>query len=204
MPDTQTFDPSKPFSVAAVGGFDPSKPFSVESTAPATADALVENIKNLGMGALKSAARVGQMIPGVAATTDAAFGLPSGASRTATEPSNTGEKVGGLAADAALTGAIGAADLPMTMPNGVRLVNNKTVGQVVGQKIAAGSGAALDALEGVSRGAMQAVKAEIGTGPVTAEKVGALATKYGFKAVHAVLNGMGIGIAYDALKAMFK
>ncbi len=151
------------------------------------------------MGAIK---QPGRMVQGVTSAitgtdypvvTDAAFGLPKGASAEVMQPHSVAEKVGGYAADAAELAAGGAADAGVV---GSRFgVQSANVAQRVGIK---GAEVAAD----VSQGAVQAAKAALlgGGGPVTATKIGAAVTKYGLKAVEVAMGYAGLGASIEAWK----
>lgn len=170
-------------------------------------DALVQNIRNLGAGAIKTAAGIGQLIPGMTQATDAIYGLPKGASSRATQPSNTGQKVGGFALDAVLAGATGAAMLPAGPITPGASVSSALVNMVEPITDAIGNAArpTVDVVSRMSHAALKgAYEGLVGKGPVTAEKIGALVAKYGVNAVKLAAQGLGLGAGYEAWRALSK
>lgn len=199
------FDPSKPFEVAT---FDPSKPFDVTSTksspdetaAPSASflpgpteflqrvgDAMVD----VPVGMVKQAGRYVQAVPGVAAATDALYGLPAGASKASMQPTNPSQTAGGYLTDLAVAaGTAGAEAGPAIGGKAVGYVSNPTVAQ---RAIASGQKAA-----DFGGDVASLLKAKLSTGPLTADKVAGLITTYGKTAVKLALSGtLGMG----ALKA---
>lgn len=174
------------------------------AAAPASGDALAENVYNLGAGALKTAARVGQMIPGMATATDKLYHLPAGASVRATQPSNTGQRVGGAVADLALGSAIGAADLPGAAAQfapGIKVTSVKNVAQGAADAVKPVLVYSSRVLDGAAAAARTAL---VGSGPITPEKIGAVVGKYGAKAVGAAMTVLGLGAGWAAWEALKK
>lgn len=138
---------------------------------------------DMPIGAAKNLGRAVQMIPGVAAGTDKLYGLPSGESAKAMQPSNANQEAGGILGDVALAAATAGA------------VSNPTVAQ---RASAAVGPAANFASETVS-----AIQKSLTAGSVTPEKVAGLIVKYGKEAVKgAVVAGGGYG-AWQAVRHLF-
>lgn len=156
------------------------------------ADAAVD----MPAGMLKNAGRLVQMVPGVAAATDAVFGLPAGASKQAMQPSNANQQAGGYLGDLALLAATGGAEAggPI-LGRSAGYLSNPTVAQ-------RGAVAAEDAAA-FTADTYKAVKSALSTGPVTPDKVAGLIVKYGKSAVKAGLIGAGGYGAWETVKHLF-
>ena len=149
------------------------------------------------IGAAKNLGRGVQMIPGVAAGTDALFGLPKGASVQAMQPSNPTQTAGGYMGDAALMAATGGAEVggPI-LSKAAGYISNPTVAE---RGVEAAKGAASFGADTVA-----AVRAQLASGgPITAEKVAGLIVKYGKDAVKGALVTAGGYGTWRAVRHLF-
>ena len=146
-------------------------------------------------GAIKQPGRLVQMIPGVARATDALYGLPPGASKEAMQPANPTEAVGGYLADAVEFAASLGANGGMVYTRGADgKFTNAPYMSSVGGKVT-------QAARKTSTAVLKAIRAELGTKPLTTERVAEAAVRYGVKAVKAALIGLPGGyVLYKALK----
>lgn len=155
---------------------------------------------DVGIGLMKKAARVGQIIPGVSGFTDKLYGMEPGSSEKMMQPANAAETAGGLLGDAALLAATGAADIPGA-PN---VPGMKVIPKTVAQGIQTAAKPVVQTVDTFSHAAMKgAVEALVGKGPITPEKVTEVVAKYGRGAAKfalGVVGGKAIWEAWDALK----
>ncbi len=190
---------------AVAGGYlstDPNVGEAVEpvSFVPKTAKEFLQRLAgaavDVPVGMVKSAARMGQMIPGMTAATDKLYGLPAGASEQSTQPTNATQAAGGLLNDVALAVATGGAEVggPIIGRTAGYLSN-----PTVAQRGAVAAGRATDFTANVAT----ALRTQLSSGPVTPEKVASLIVKYGKDAVKgAIVAGGGYG-AWQAVKHLF-
>lgn len=144
------------------------------------------------IGAFKNLGRAVQMVPGVTAATDAAYGLPAGASAQAMQPTNATQTAGGYIGDAALLAATGGAEVAGPVVRAGQMFGRPTVAELGMNAIKSGASFTGDTVK--------AIGAKLATGPVTADKVADLVVKYGKDAVRAaVIGGGGYG-AWTAVK----
>lgn len=167
-----------------------------ESFAPKTAKEFIERMGkaaiDVPIGAFKNLGRAVQMVPGVTAATDAAYGLPSGASAQSMQPSNASQTAGGYVGDAALMAATGGAEVAGPVLKAGQLFGRPTVAELGMDAVKSGASAVGNTVK--------AIGAKLATGPVTPEKVADLVVKYGKDAVRAaVIGGGGYG-AWTAVK----
>jgi hypothetical protein len=148
------------------------------------------------VGMAKQLGRYAQVVPGVAAATDALYGLPSGASKASMQPTNTTQKVGGYMADAALMAATAGAEAGAP-------ILSRTAGYVSNPTVLRQAATAIEPATALAGDVAKALKASLSVGPPTAEKIAGLIIKYGKDAVKIGLTGtLGAG-AYHAFKYLF-
>lgn len=176
-------------STESSGSPSDQAPSFVPSTAKEFATRMGNAAIDVPIGMAKQMGRYAQMVPGVATVTDKVFGLPSGASEKAMQPTNPSQTAGGYVADLAIgkgAGNVGTAGKVWSNANG--WVDNPTVAEKAGAAI---------------KNTADAIRAKLTSGgPVTAEKAADLIVEYGKDAVKLALVGMGGGAGYAAWRAV--
>lgn len=168
---------------------------------PATAGDFVKRLGDAAVdvpvGMVKQAGRYAQMIPGVAAATDAVYGLPAGASKQSMQATNPNQQAGGVLTDLALGAAGAAAEAgPAVLSRTAGYISNPTVAEraITSAKDAAAFGGDV----------MNALKSKVASGGgLTADKVASLIATYGKQAAKGAITGaFGYG-AYKAFENLF-
>lgn len=154
---------------------------------------------DVAIGAFKQPGRIVQMVPGVTALTDKLYGLPEGSSEKAMQPTNTTQEVGGLAADVGEMAAGGAAS--GVLKPAMALTDMSVFPVEAGSYASRAAGLA----QRMTGGLMTAARKDLmNGGPITAEKIGAVAYKYGKTAAKYAAIGLGakhlLGVAEDLMK----
>lgn len=197
MADEQalTIVKSEPLPELKIVKSEPDQPFipNPKEFMNRVGDAMV----NVPVGMVKQIGRYVQAVPGVAAATDKLYGLPEGASKAAMQPSNPTQKAGGYVADAALVAATAGAEA------GAPLLT-RTAGYVSNPTVLQKASAAVEPASSFAGDVVDALKYRLTSGgPITADKVAGLITKYGKDAVKAAMLGtVGYG-SYRAFQHLF-
>lgn len=191
---------SEPLPALTIVKSEPTQTF-VPANVKEFLDRVGKAAMDVPIGMAKGAGRMIQAIPigrtsggTVAEMTDRAYGLPSGASAQAMQPSNDTQRVGGAVGNAALAGAaeVGPA------------IAGRTIGYVSDPTI-------VQRVANIARGAadfsgetLNAIKSQLlSGGPPTPEKVASLVVTFGKKAVQAAVVGAGLGGGYSAIRHLF-
>lgn len=144
----------------------------------------LSTLADVAVGALKQPGRLIQMIPGVTKATDALYGLPAGSSAESMQAKTPAQEAGGAIADAAEVVAGGMAEA------GNVVYTRNAVGQFTkAPYMQSVAGRVTDPMVAAARAAAKELSS---TGPMTAERVGIAAAKYGKQAVKVGLGALGL------------